>query len=26
MGILVLSAHAESEHAMELLATGRGIG
>jgi len=26
MGILVLSAHAESEYAMELLATGRGIG
>jgi DNA-binding NarL/FixJ family response regulator len=25
-GILVLSAHAEVEHAMELLATGRGIG
>src|SRR5439155_13446501 len=24
--ILVLSAHAEVEHAMELLATGRGIG
>jgi DNA-binding NarL/FixJ family response regulator len=26
IGILVLSAHAEVEHAMELLATGRGIG
>ena len=26
IGILVLSAHAEMEHAMELLATGRGIG
>jgi DNA-binding NarL/FixJ family response regulator len=26
IGILVLSAHAETEHAMELLATGRGIG
>jgi serine/threonine-protein kinase PknK len=25
-GILVLSAHAEVEHAMELLASGRGIG
>jgi DNA-binding NarL/FixJ family response regulator len=25
-GILVLSAHVEVEHAMELLATGRGIG
>jgi DNA-binding NarL/FixJ family response regulator len=25
-GILVLSAHAEIEHAMELLASGRGIG
>src|SRR5882762_519546 len=25
-GILVLSAHTEVEHAMELLATGRGIG
>ncbi|WP_370645280.1 response regulator [Pseudonocardia sp. DSM 110487] len=26
MGILVLSAHAEVDHAMELLASGRGIG
>lgn len=26
VGILVLSAHAEVEHAMELLASGRGIG
>ena len=26
IGILVLSAHAEVEHAMELLASGRGIG
>jgi serine/threonine-protein kinase PknK len=26
IGILVLSAHADVEHAMELLATGRGIG
>jgi DNA-binding NarL/FixJ family response regulator len=26
IGILVLSAHAEMKHAMELLATGRGIG
>jgi serine/threonine-protein kinase PknK len=26
IGILVLSAHAEMEHAMELLASGRGIG
>jgi DNA-binding NarL/FixJ family response regulator len=26
IGILVLSAHADIEHAMELLATGRGIG
>jgi serine/threonine-protein kinase PknK len=26
MGIMVLSAHAEVEHAMELLAGGRGIG
>jgi DNA-binding NarL/FixJ family response regulator len=26
IGILVLSAHAELEHAMELLASGRGIG
>lgn len=26
IGILVLSAHAEMEHAMELLATGRGVG
>jgi DNA-binding NarL/FixJ family response regulator len=26
IGILVLSAHAEVEHAVELLATGRGIG
>jgi DNA-binding NarL/FixJ family response regulator len=26
IGILVLSAHAEVEHAMELLATGRGVG
>ena len=26
IGILVLSAHAEVEHAIELLATGRGIG
>jgi DNA-binding NarL/FixJ family response regulator len=26
VGILVLSAHAEVEHAMQLLATGRGIG
>jgi DNA-binding NarL/FixJ family response regulator len=26
IGILVLSAHTEVEHAMELLATGRGIG
>jgi DNA-binding NarL/FixJ family response regulator len=26
IGILVLSAHVEVEHAMELLATGRGIG
>ncbi|MGH3764090.1 MAG: response regulator [Pseudonocardiaceae bacterium] len=26
IGILVLSAHAEMEHAIELLATGRGIG
>lgn len=26
IGILVLSAHAEIEHAMELLASGRGIG
>src|SRR5436305_14249624 len=25
-GILVLSAHVEVEHAMELLASGRGIG
>ena len=25
-GILVLSAHAEVDHAMELLASGRGIG
>src|SRR6476661_4099933 len=26
VGILVLSAHADVEHAMELLASGRGIG
>ena len=26
IGIVVLSAHAEVEHAMELLASGRGIG
>lgn len=26
IGILVLSAHAEVEHAMELLASGRGVG
>jgi DNA-binding NarL/FixJ family response regulator len=26
IGILVLSAHAEAEHAMQLLASGRGIG
>ena len=26
IGILVLSAHADVEHAMELLATGRGVG
>jgi DNA-binding NarL/FixJ family response regulator len=26
IGILVLSAHAEVEHAMELLVTGRGVG
>src|SRR4029453_7729507 len=26
IGILVLSAHVEVEHAMELLASGRGIG
>jgi DNA-binding NarL/FixJ family response regulator len=26
IGILVLSAHAEIEHAMELLASGRGVG